>query len=307
MRSDFLVKSFLFVLLSVFGELIILEDRFIDLAMRRFVEFDKAFLYVLMTLIVFVFWIFSVRFFYQYCVKINEEELAKDIQLAESEKLIQTLSSQRHDFRNQLQVIKALAEFNRNEEIIRYIADSSMALDLSNNMLTHINNAVLSAMFLVFSTQAKERGISFQVESDVDFENWKLSPVKVTRVLGNIIQNGIEILERHYAEERVMEVTMWETRGTYCFVIWNNGPVIPIEIQEKIFNAGFTTKNSTGLGLSIVKELTSEMGGSISLKSDQESGTEFKVILPKSLVGHSKYNEPSYNINQKLTKMIAID
>jgi len=306
MRSDFLVKSFLFVLLSVFGELIILEDRCIDLAVQRFVEIDKALLYAALVLLVFVFWIFSVRFFYQYCVKINEEELAKDIQQEESKKLIQTLRSQRHDFRNQLQVIKALAEFNRNEEIVKFVTDSSMALDLSNSILSHINNAMVSAMLLVFSTQAKEKGIHFQVDSDVDFENWELSPVKLTRVLGNIIQNAIEILERHYMPERSIEVTMWETNDAYCFLIWNNGPMIPEELRDKVFVSGFSTKNSTGLGLAIVRELIMEMGGNINLKSTFENGTEFKVILPKYVASSCKYNELYYG-NGKFVKAIGIE
>lgn len=202
-------------------------------------------------------------------------------QFEESQKLIHVLKSQRHDFRNQLQVIKVLAQLNKTSEIVQYIQDCDIALDFTSAIASRIDNPVISAMLLIFSAQAKDKGISFNVDSDLDFTSFTLSPVKITSIVGNIIQNAIEALEKDERPDRAVQVTIWETEDSYYFLIWNNGPVIHKNAWEKIFAAGFSTKNSTGLGLSIVKELAAELDGKITVTSTQEFGTEFKIAFPK--------------------------
>ena len=68
----------------------------------------------------------------------------------------------------------------------------------------------------------------------------------------------------------------------YMINIWNNGLPIPQDACDKIFSAGFSTKNSSGLGLVIVKELLDELHGKIDVVSSWESGTEFKITLPRN-------------------------
>ncbi len=63
----------------------------------------------------------------------------------------------------------------------------------------------------------------------------------------------------------------------------DDGPGIPAELTDKIFETGFTTKpgdKGTGLGLSIVKRLVREGKGAICLKTTPSSGTAFTVYLP---------------------------
>lgn len=229
---------------------------------------------------------FSCLYFCQkLTVCISQERLLKTsdrTQFEESQKLIHVLKSQRHDFRNQLQVIKVLAQLNKTPEIVQYIQDCDIALNFTGVIASQIDNPVISAMLLIFSTQAKDKDIGFNVDSDLDFSKFMLPPAKITSILGNIIQNAIEALEKVEGSERSIQVTIWETADSYYFLIWNNGPVILKNVWEKIFAPGFSTKNSTGLGLSIVKELISELDGKITMTSTQEFGTEFKIAIPKT-------------------------
>lgn len=232
-----------------------------------------------------IFWGFSSLYFCRRLkVCLSQEQLLKKTdrtQFEESQKLIHVLKSQRHDFRNQLQVIKVLAQLNKTSEIVQYIQDCDITLDFTSVIASQIDNPVISAMLLIFSAQAKDKGIGFNVDSDLDFSKFTLPPAKITSILGNIIQNAIEALEKAEGTERSIQVTIWETEDSYYFLIWNNGPVILKNVWEKIFAPGFSTKNSTGLGLSIVKELISELSGKITITSTQEFGTEFKIAIPK--------------------------
>ena len=62
--------------------------------------------------------------------------------------------------------------------------------------------------------------------------------------------------------------------------IRNDGPAIPPEELQNIFNPFFTTKtHGTGLGLTVSKKVVEDHSGSISVRSD-EAGTIFTVWLP---------------------------
>ena len=65
--------------------------------------------------------------------------------------------------------------------------------------------------------------------------------------------------------------------------IKDNGIGIKKEVQNKIFNAGFTTKKNglgTGLGLAISKKIIDLHKGTISFVSNENKGTEFTVTIP---------------------------
>ena len=63
----------------------------------------------------------------------------------------------------------------------------------------------------------------------------------------------------------------------------DTGPGIPKDIQNKIFEAFFTTKKEglgTGLGLSMSKSIVERFGGSIRFESELGKGAVFYISLP---------------------------
>lgn len=74
--------------------------------------------------------------------------------------------------------------------------------------------------------------------------------------------------------------------GSYLKLsVSDNGPGIPPEQIEKIFDPHFTTKNErhgSGLGLSVVRRIVDEHGGAIQVDSKVGEGTSFNVYFPVS-------------------------
>ena len=66
--------------------------------------------------------------------------------------------------------------------------------------------------------------------------------------------------------------------------VTDNGPGIPEDIKDKIFQPFFTTKptgEGTGLGLSMSYDIvTKGHGGKLDVKTMVGSGTEFSIIIP---------------------------
>ena len=65
--------------------------------------------------------------------------------------------------------------------------------------------------------------------------------------------------------------------------VMDDGPGVPAELSDRIFNPFFTTKTTgSGLGLPIVRRIVDAHDGRIDLTSEPGSGTRFRVTLPVS-------------------------
>ena len=72
-------------------------------------------------------------------------------------------------------------------------------------------------------------------------------------------------------------------KGDYSIevAVSDDGPGIPGDKQEKIFEAYYTTKEKgTGLGLAIVKHNTELYGGTVQVESELGKGTRFTLQFP---------------------------
>ena len=83
--------------------------------------------------------------------------------------------------------------------------------------------------------------------------------------------------------------TIWIVTGAkpvgpaLSIAISDTGAGIPVSVGAQIFEPFFTTKGrgrGTGLGLAVVHRIVLEHGGAILVKTRQESGTTFEVLLP---------------------------
>ncbi len=70
---------------------------------------------------------------------------------------------------------------------------------------------------------------------------------------------------------------------TIVIEVADDGPGVPPEITDRIFNPFFTTKaQGSGLGLAIVRKIVDAHDGRIDVTSSPEHGTCFRVTLPMS-------------------------
>jgi signal transduction histidine kinase len=107
---------------------------------------------------------------------------------------------------------------------------------------------------------------------------------QLTQVLTNLIVNAYEALE---GEGRV-SVTASETRlqdggggrDAVLVEVADDGPGIPADVREKVFDIFFTTKpQGSGLGLAIVKRIVDAHDGRLDLQTSSD-GTRVRVTLP---------------------------
>ncbi|MDG2022087.1 MAG: ATP-binding protein, partial [Phycisphaerales bacterium] len=105
------------------------------------------------------------------------------------------------------------------------------------------------------------------------------------RVVQNLVTNA-----RHAIEDTSGTVTISLKRhpddeGIVHLEVRDDGEGIPEEIRNSLFDPYFSTRKTgrgTGLGLTIVHRVVTELGGEIEVESERGEGTTFRVSLPRS-------------------------
>ncbi len=103
-------------------------------------------------------------------------------------------------------------------------------------------------------------------------------PVYISEIVINLLKNAKEAIK----ENGVLELKTYEKDDYACLEIKDNGPGIPDEIKDKIFDPLFTTKlgENKGIGLFLVQYNVRLLNGKINLYS-KPGETVFEVLIPK--------------------------
>ena len=114
---------------------------------------------------------------------------------------------------------------------------------------------------------------------------------QLTQVFANLLINAYQALDGHGRIDLIAKLATTADEGallpdglqpvpTVTVDIGDNGPGIPPDVAEKIFNPFFTTKpKGSGLGLAVVRKIVDAHDGRIDMFSAEGRGTRFRVTL----------------------------
>ncbi len=111
----------------------------------------------------------------------------------------------------------------------------------------------------------------------------QVDPEQLKEALANLIENACESMKGLGGKIFIDEEPSSDGVSGPSAVIrmTDNGPGIPSNIREKVFQPFFTTKEEgSGLGLSISTRIIEEHGGSLQLVSEGHEGATFIITLP---------------------------
>lgn len=151
---------------------------------------------------------------------------------------------------------------------------------------------MMDELVKLYSHSAMKKGIKFNFSNNLKGETWFVGDqVRVKQIMTNIISNALKFTDEGEVSVSLDGVKLNESQTQITFKVKDTGIGIPIDSQDKLFNAfsqadtSITRKfGGTGLGLTISKYLVDLMKGSILFCSEENAGTTFwiEIILQQS-------------------------
>jgi PAS domain S-box-containing protein len=125
--------------------------------------------------------------------------------------------------------------------------------------------------------------VNMEIKVSDDLPVIEAPKIMLLQVFSNLISNAIKYNDK---EKGLIAIAYEEKENGHEFSITDNGPGIAAEFHEKIFVIFQTlqsrdTFESTGIGLTIVKRILEERGGSIRVESEPGKGSTFIFNWPK--------------------------
>ena len=193
------------------------------------------------------------------------------------------------DLRLNLQKVKEHGE--RADGIVRSMLEHSRSAP-GDWRETDLNALLKQYVDLAYhSMRAHGQGFNATLSQDLDPEIGMVEvvPQEISRAFLNLITNAYQALDEKrrtsndpdYEPELRVTTRRLEEQAEIC--IRDNGPGIPDELRERIFEPFVTTKNpgeGTGLGLSLTVDILTRHGGSIYLDTEEGAFTEMRIVLP---------------------------
>ena len=164
-----------------------------------------------------------------------------------------------------------LARFNRNgTDLELHTTTVGELVDLARSKIaTHVEQAG-------FELAEQHDDLNLVVEADTD---------AFVQIMINLIDNALKF-SANATEKKVSFSSRLRGGSSVEFAVRDYGPGVPRDQMKKIFKLFYRTEREltretvgTGIGLALVHELVTAMGGSVDVKNS-EPGAEFRVRLP---------------------------
>jgi len=135
---------------------------------------------------------------------------------------------------------------------------------------------------------ARDFGVRLLLDGANGHDHVATDPARLGQVITNLLSNAIRFSPRGAD----VVVTIESTPATVRISVKDQGPGIPPEYRDRIFEkfvqvdaTDARKKGGTGLGLAIAKQITAQLGGEICLDSVPDQGSCFHVTLRRNQAG----------------------
>lgn len=184
------------------------------------------------------------------------------------------------------------------------VRSAELIADINSDMLALSRRGLLDQRPIDLNRLAKQAmellsnapdALAVRLDLDPNIAPVSGSSVQLWRVLSNLIVNARDAM-RDSGELRIRTENVYVDQPFCCYnvvevgeyvrlSVSDTGCGIPTEIQNRIFEAFFTTKRDTlksgsGLGLSVVRAIVEDHKGYIDLESEVGKGSTFSIYLP---------------------------
>ncbi|MFZ5633752.1 MAG: DcuS/MalK family sensor histidine kinase [Bacillota bacterium] len=198
---------------------------------------------------------------------------------------VEALRVQNHEHLNRLHTIAGLIQLRQYSEAMDYIFNITEEQQNITSFLTRrIKDSSVAGLLLGKYGRAKEIRVNMTIDKNSSLQRLpdKIDSNTLVVIIGNVLENALDALKNCDTCQKNIYFYISDRDGHLEIVVHDSGPGIAGEIRERIFENGFSTKETVGhgIGLYIVKEHVSAAGGTISVDCPPGEGTRFVIKIP---------------------------
>jgi len=174
-------------------------------------------------------------------------------------------------------LLKETTRLNNTVEEVLQFSRRGMKGTSKSDMEAESLAQVIDRVASLLASQLRKKSITLSVNGWEVGKAFQVAGEKLSQVFLNLILNAIDAAP---TKGEIIIATIKNEAG-YKISIKDNGPGIPADHKDKVFDPFYSTKEGgTGLGLSISKKIVESYGGSLTLSDAETDGACFTVFLP---------------------------
>ncbi len=167
-----------------------------------------------------------------------------------------------------------MSEVNRLKRVVQTFLDFTRPVELK---LQQVDANVLVREVILLAADARAQGVDIQEHYGKGPLTIKADPDLLKQALLNIIINGCQVMPTGGQ----LRISTGSEDGHVLISIADQGPGIPQEARDKIFNLYYTTKpKGSGIGLAQAFRAVQLHNGRIKVESEVGAGTCFRIMIP---------------------------
>lgn len=197
---------------------------------------------------------------------------------------VQALRVQTHEHKNKIHTIAGLLQLGHTKQALEYVTvTTENEASLTKFLNERFHNENISGLLLSKVSYGKELGIEVEIDRKSHFKRFPplLDHHDFVVLFGNLIENAFEALNVLSKEEKYVAISVDEHDGVLAIAVTDNGIGMTKEVQERMFENGFSSKASEnrGIGLHLVYEIVRKGNGDIEVTSEFMKGTSFLILF----------------------------
>lgn len=197
---------------------------------------------------------------------------------------VQALRIQNHEHKNKMHTVAGLMQLGNYREALQYIQCVKEEQDQLQTFLhERIQNQNLAGLLLSKVNHGKELGIIVEIDdqSSLEYLPQALDFQDFVVLLGNLIENSFDALQLSPSDDKELLISIDQNDQVLTILVEDNGIGMSEAQLARIFDNGFTTKNSQnhGIGLYLIQDIIKKAQGTIEVESTPNAGTSIVVTF----------------------------
>jgi PAS domain S-box-containing protein len=188
------------------------------------------------------------------------------------------------------------------------VVSSDQVKEDSLNLETFSLPERIERMGRLFTANVQTKQIKLGINTDPNLPEYIVSDrLKIDRVLLNLISNALKFTERGYVKLSTHLQSNDHDHAIIQFIISDSGIGIPADKIDRIFDRFYkitpsykTKHKGYGIGLFMVKQFVTLLGGKVAVESELGKGTAFHVTLPVKIGKKEEAKKVEDNAPQKV-------